>query len=569
MKKRIKKVLAMLMCTVTVLSLAACQGEGKSGGSGEGGDSSKDEVVTLTSYFQFGINIAENYQWFENYLGEEFGIFLESRIQANDSAQLDTMLASGELTDLIGIQDKTQISDAVAGGMLLDLEEYKDQLPNIFGNEKYAAAIQFMKDTFGGVYMMPMSIGESRGVNYDPQLRWDLYRDLGMPEMNDLYDLLDVLKQMQEMEPETKDGLPVYGFGWFPSWDGNASMMAANYNYMNLLGYDAGAISSLVYTKYDGTGEVEYLLDDDSIYKDALQWLYTANQMGLLDPESATIDYEGFVAKANNGQYLHSVWPWFNYGEPDAEEWWGPASVWPEGCLLPDLSMGNPVGQNGRYMGIGADCEHVDKALAFLDWFYSEEGINFILNGPEGILWEYDEDGKQVFTDLFYETEYVGKPYEHPEGGQITGVPAIFNCYPVNLGARNENGQTYQLLSDPYATANFDRTKLQEDFIEHNDGYTTRYDRAEAEGGKNTIKMTPIFTFVQPASNEIEEIRAQIGEIVVTNSWKMVFAADQAEFDALWERTQQDAETLGGEQVYEDAVARWEAAVAASEKYMN
>ena len=80
---------------------------------------------------------------------------------------------------------------------------------------------------------------------------------------------------------------------------------------------------------------------------------------------------------------------------------------------------------------------------------------------------------------------------------------------------------------------------------------------------------SPVLSFVAPAPDDIEEIRGQIGEIVVQNSWKMVYARDQEEFDALWAQTQADAEALGAEQVFADAVARWEEAVKVSEKYLQ
>ena len=56
---------------------------------------------------------------------------------------------------------------------------------------------------------------------------------------------------------------------------------------------------------------------------------------------------------------------------------------------------------------------------------------------------------------------------------------------------------------------------------------------------------------------------------MVQNSWKMVYAKDQAEFDALWIQTQADAEALGGQQVFEDVVARWNEAKEISKKYLE
>ena len=596
MRKRFKKTAAILMCAATVLSLAACQGGGD-----QGADSTKEEgqvsqsgtesqngaedqseaenvsepaesgeITTLTCYFQNGNNGVERYPWFENYLGEHLGIFLESRIQTTDGSILAPMLASGELTDIIEIGQKVDVTSAISGGMLLDLEAHKDQLPHIFGNEKYQKAIEYAKDIFGGLYVMPMVIGENRSIVVDPQMRWDLYKKLGMPEMPDMYGMLDVLKQMQEMEPETADGMPVYGLGSFYELDAFALMFCAYSTYMMPMGYVMEGLSWLAYMDYDGSGEVRYLLEDDSVYKEALQWLYTANQMGLLDPESATMNYEGYMAKAGNAQYLSTTWDWFSYGDPDAkesEEWWGHASVWPENLRVP-VNPERPVGHPQRFIGIGADCADIDKALAFLDWYYSDEGIDLLYNGPEGMLWEYDENGKKIFSDLYYENDYLGNAYEHPEGGKVMGVAEFNWDIAVHPSAKTENGQCYNLTGDSYAKVKHVKTKLQEDFIENNGGYESRFERAEAEG-KNLIATDPVLSFVAPAPDDIEEIRGQIGEIVVQNSWKMVYAKDQAEFDALWIQTQADAEALGGQQVFEDVVARWNEAKEISKKYLE
>ncbi len=584
-KKRFRKALAMLTCSAMVLSLAACGQEGagssrETGGTEQsaaqegteaegmaaepGGDG---EITTLTCYFQNGNNGVERYPWFEKYLGEKFGIFLESRAQSADSSLLAPMLASGELTDIIQIGERTDVINAVAGDMLLDLEEYKEQLPHIFGNEKYQSAIRYARDTFGGLYMMPLTIGESGWIGIDPQMRWDLYKTLGMPEIPDMDSLLDVLKQMQELEPETAEGLPVYGLGAFNDWDGNSMMTCAYNNYMVYMGYTMEGISWLTYIRSDGSGDLKYLLDDDSVYRDALQWFFRANQMGLLDPESATMNYEGYIAKAGNAQYLSTVWDWYSYGDPDAEEWWGHASVWPENAEIP-VNSDMPVGSSNRYIGISSGCADVDKALAFLDWYYSEEGIDLLYNGPEGMLWEYDDSGKRILSDLYYENDYQGNPYQHPDGGNANNLLEFYYDIAAWPNATAEHGQKYELEADSYACVKHTKTRLQEDFIENNGGYINRYERAKAEG-KNLIETSPVLSFVASAPDDIEAIRGQIGEIVVQNSWKMVYAKDQAEFDALWAQTQADAEALGAEQVFADAVARWEEAVKTSEKYLK
>lgn len=49
---------------------------------------------------------------------------------------------------------------------------------------------------------------------------------------------------------------------------------------------------------------------------------------------------------------------------------------------------------------ISAQCKNVELAMAFLDYFYSEEGSKLCEYGVEGQNWDYDENGEPFFTDV-------------------------------------------------------------------------------------------------------------------------------------------------------------------------
>lgn len=576
MKKRIKRILAILCCIAMTASIMGCQKEGtndeeqKENTDNEEQKENADdedktnEIDTLTSYFDFGSNGAEEYTWFENYLGEKFGIYLESRIQGFDSSILNLMLSDGELTDLIGMQNKSDVNIAVEGNMLIDFDDYKDQLPNIY-SEDYAEALQYMRDSFGGVYMLPLEVGSQTGINNSPQLRYDLYKELGMPEMADFYELLDVMADMKELEPETADGLPTYGMGGWNDWDGNVFNCFVKNYFVATQGYTIGDVSSLVEQKIDGTGELRSILDDGSMYYEGLKWAYTANQMGVLDPESATMNFETFGSKVSSGQYFGVMFDWYAPFDEDADDWKAYEAIWPESAEIYEYAD-YPVGSGTRFIGISSKCEHIDKALAFLDWFYSDEGISLFLNGEKGIYWDEDENGNIYLTDYYYETKYIGEAEEHPEGGSYD-IFGIINTTPKMNSAVDENDEYIQYTRRPSARVKHVRSLADSDYIEnYNEGYENRYERARAEGN-NLIGYTPAFSFVEPVSTDIESIRGEIGSLVVTTSWKMIYAADEAEFEALWDQLQEDAETLGIQTVLEDAEVRWENAKVTAAKY--
>ena len=56
---------------------------------------------------------------------------------------------------------------------------------------------------------------------------------------------------------------------------------------------------------------------------------------------------------------------------------------------------------------LSATCENLPLAMTWCDWFYSIEGSEYSSWGPEGIVWEYDENGEKTLTDFML---------NHPEG---------------------------------------------------------------------------------------------------------------------------------------------------------
>jgi multiple sugar transport system substrate-binding protein/putative aldouronate transport system substrate-binding protein len=66
------------------------------------------------------------------------------------------------------------------------------------------------------------------------------------------------------------------------------------------------------------------------------------------------------------------------------------------------------------------------------------------------------------------------------------------------------------------------------------------------------IAVAPGASYVAPEdSSEVDTIRNQVKAVIVENSWKMAFAADEAEFEALLEGLQSTADGLGYQTVLE------------------
>lgn len=80
----------------------------------------------------------------------------------------------------------------------------------------FPKAIEKAKVAFGGgssvfgmgnsVASNPSGPSEGKDMTWGPDLRFDLYQQIGAPEITKIEDYLPVLKKMQELEPKNEQG---------------------------------------------------------------------------------------------------------------------------------------------------------------------------------------------------------------------------------------------------------------------------------------------------------------------------------------------------------------------------
>jgi ABC-type glycerol-3-phosphate transport system substrate-binding protein len=233
-------------------------------------------------------------------------------------------------------------------------------------------------------------------------MRWDLYEKLGKPQMADFYEMLDVIEDMLELEPETRRGLKTYGLGWMGDWG-----VARSIDCIWMVSHgmvEFGLSKGIWEGRQDANAPLKFIGDDDSQFKAGLQWYFDANQRGLVDPDSKSYTWTEFNGKSNEGQYMLTYWDWWTGGESNVEDYWGYASVWPDDAQVP-IYYDAPIGSN-RMWSISAACAadpaKLDAALRFTNWMWDLETQRWWRNGPEGLFYEYNEDGVPQYTDTYY-----------------------------------------------------------------------------------------------------------------------------------------------------------------------
>jgi len=532
-------------------------------------------VVTL-QVFSMPANksgLMEGY-WWTDILEEQVGVKLELLPSGDQGEQkLQALMASGELPDIVVFKTKKQVEDAVRANMLVCLDDHLDKLPNVVKNA--STALQFYRDTAsagtGKAYAIPNSVGPGEvgaEINWGPFLRWDLYKELGMPEIETLEDYLPLLKQMQQLEPKNEDGQNVYGFTMWKDWDSITMHQACQASC--IYGIDTGDQlgGALPFLQVDfNTNETKSILDPDSFYIRTLKFYFDANQMGLVDPDSLTQRFDTASQKVEQGRVLFAWWPWFagNYNKPERVNADPPKGFRP--VLPKDYKAfwwgDNPVGASWPF-AIGSATEHLDACLRYVDFMYSTEGLMQLMNGPKGLTWDVDENGEPYITEEGW--DFIENAKELPSGGLMGEGTSVVNSYGLSSAFISEEYNATIHYQYWPSSQGRNPTKLMEDWMNVT-GYKTT---SEMLKDKNMRTITPLaMRMPPPMDDDMQTIVGQIGDVVKTNSWLMVFAKDEAEFQAYYDEMVEKAEGLGIQKVLDWCNEAWKNALEEASKYTD
>lgn len=560
MKKMSKYVTTGLLGMTLLGSLAGCGGAAESETDAASSESGYDETITIDVYNGLANYMGMQEGWFAKIVRDKFNMELNiiaPNVAGNGDTLYQTRTAAGDLGDLIIVDNGQQYNELVEAGLLTDASEYYETMENV---QRFDAAVQNLNKDADGLYGFPTSVSTLKATDpsegLDPTfgayVRWDLYGEQGYPEIGTLEDLLPVIQKMQEDNPTTDSGKKVYGFSLFSDWDGN--MTNAGKQLVTYYGYDE---SGFVLAKADGS-DYQSILDSDSEYIRALKFYFEANQMGLVDPESTTQNYDTLFAKFQEGQVLFSWWPWlgqaaFNTTTNLTEG---------KGFMLAPIqdqkifSYGAEVYGGKQFIGIGSNAEDPERIAAFIDWLYSSEGVlanssqTSGSSGPEGLTWEM-KDGEPVLTEFGKQALLDGDgdvPEGYGGGSYKDGVSALNVNTVLPIDINPDTGFPYAYtMWESYQNETTDPVK--EDWSKNMGGAESTIGYLEEN---DQLLVAPGASYVAPEdSSEISTLRNQAKATIIEYSWRMVFAKDEAEFDQLLKEMQETADGLGYQTVLE------------------
>lgn len=558
-----KKVALALVALLAAGSLASCSagGDGSTQGAIDEFPEKWDKEITIDVFDGLANYMGVQQGWFAKIVKDKFNMKLNiiaPNVAGGGDTLYNTRVSAGDLGDLI-ITDKGQkLDELIEGGLVADASNYYPAMKNL---DTYDAAVQHLNDGKDGVYGFPSSLSTlkpsepSEGLDptFGAYMRWDYYKELGYPEVGTLEDLLPILQQMQKAHPTADNGQPTYGFSLFKDWDGN--MMVTAKQPATYYGYDE---IGFVLAKADGS-DYQSILDPDGEYMRNLKLYFDANQLGLVDPESTTQNYDTLFSKMQAGQVLFSWWPWLGQSAFNTDEHMQAGQGF-EMVPLGDqdiFSYGAEAYGGKQVFAIGSKAEDPERIAAFIDWLYSSEGTyaNSAQTGgtagPKGLTWDVNDAGEPELTDFGYQ-QFLGGGATVPEewggGSYEDGVSALNISAVLPKQVDTETGYPYSYTFWPTYQAKI-ANALTQDWSAKMGGATTTMDYLTSN---DELLVAPGASYTAPADpSDIEALRNQVKEIIKQYSWQMVFAENEGQFESLRDELISTADGLGYDKVLE------------------
>lgn len=506
--------------------------------------------VDLVVYSQVSGFQGEQQGWFAKVLADKFNVTLtilpDIPEEEGELEQADIIVFGG-----VGSSTGNLYRAAAEQGKLLDWEA-GDLLAEhgAYILEHMTKALEYNKTLtpdigkiFGFGHGVAPNADSVEEVLYTWDVRWDLYKELGYPEVKNLDDFVAVLEDMKALCPVDEKGKETYAVSLWSDWDETmvfyVSALAAAYYGLDELGVGL----------YDTTTGAFYgALEEDGPYLELLQFFNTLYRKGLLDPASATQTYDEANEKLKDGGALFSV---FNYTGGMAyntvEHMAGNTYMAP---LVPEeatpLADGMSVYGGRRIWTISAKTEYPELCMDIINWLCTPEGTMVSLYGPRGLIWDYDAEGNTYFTEFgkacredgttMMPGEYAGTTYRD-------GFPQINNIT-WSLYAENpdSNGECYH--SDSWkSNVTGAACVLEQDWREVMGTLTAK----EYLLAKQYV-VVPETQYEEPEKEaELQACWEQVADCLVQGSWNAVYTESEEEFMEAVAELKSRAEAFGYE----------------------
>jgi multiple sugar transport system substrate-binding protein/putative aldouronate transport system substrate-binding protein len=525
-----------------------------------------DEPMEIVFFDDAANYNGEQTGWFAKVVLDRFNIKLNIiATQVIGDEVFATRSADGDLGDII-IMDKTKFADIVKAGLVKDISDKIGDLTNLqpFMTQIDAFNQKFLGKEAGVYYGIPDQMTDTSAVGLtgemiysSPQVRWDLYKAVGMPEVKDIDGLLDLLVKIHEIHPTNENGDPAYPFSLWPDWD-NGDNMSGPANVVQLTTWFGDKMKGSALLKADNT--FVKLYDKDSGYYKITKFINKAYQLGLVDPESFEQDWNALPTKISTGRVDLL---WYNW----QQGFWNSQDRLDNGTAFQTIPVegfnfyadADTFYGGDRAWGIGSkvEGEKYDKIIEFLNWYASPEGLTFEHCGIEGLNYTVGEDGKFIPYKDNALMDNLPVPEEYGGGGYQDGNNAINQWLLASICTNPNTGETYDMKYwASYIAKNM--TEMKKEWQER----FGANDPVDWMKKNNKVIISPnCIAEMETDSDDIAVLRNSIDQVLAQYTWQLFACENDDDFEAKWDAMVAEIDGLDYETLYNFDVAKWQVQV--------
>lgn len=366
------------IASTLVLAVAAC-------GSGSSPETTDDGEVTIRMALG---GAADTYDpdpdnALVTALEEAVGADITTEAMPED---ISASLAAGDSPDIFRV-NRSQLETYLAQGLVLDLSQYQDQLPDY---QAFVGAETVQQGTVDGqLSAITPFLNDKNYTTY--WIRQDWLDQLGLPTPTTVEEFRDVLQAFTEQDPDGNGQNDTYGLTG-----------ASPYNtFLPLFG--AFGTPGPKYIYVDDTGQVRSGYTDPGA-EEAITYIADLQTSGFVDPDSYTLSASEARDRAFQGlagvmsQSWASVtkpefWDAAMAAQPDAD--WQQLDLFLTADSQPS-SIALPA--SGIFYAVPASLEGDDakiaKILELINYTATEEGNRLVCFGVEGVHYELGANGE-------------------------------------------------------------------------------------------------------------------------------------------------------------------------------
>lgn len=446
----------------------------------------------------------------------------------NAEQKFMTMMASGDMPDVIWLERGTDVEKLRQANMLVPFDDYLDKYPNLkewLGE----AGINMLRSEDGKLYQFPNWYTSQPNGNAGYVVNKKIYEELGSPKLETTEDLYQYLIQVRDQYPN------VVPFEPHLAKDGQGLDVLYS-------AFKENALNRWVGIRGVPNGDQLTSIFTDETFRETMKYSAKLFREKLISQDAMTQTLDQVTEKVMSGRVavLASASPTemamkahaeLTANDPDA----GYFMIWPihkEGLDKNKIFPGTFTQLGWNVSVITKAAEDPEAIFAFLDWYTGPEGQRILMWGPPGTYWDgLEEDGiTPKFTDN-YTSDVEGL-------AKLQGIT-------TNL---HWNGNTVYV---DQSKAKFESTLPQEQR-----NWSTHW---QYEITWKTQADATQFVNLDPMPDSEEGItRQRVEDIFLETRAKALYAKSDEEVDAILDQAEKDAQASGYSKLLEYKTVKWQ-----------